>query len=348
MILARLTVRKQWMIPWEKIKTCSNSLRRVIAQFGKQRLTACYQLFVLGLIVVFSGSRFLKLESSVWLDYSEVENENDIGTCLRDQLNIEKKNNDGYEQGSQNMNNRFYTSGSIVVKSIRWSFNVPGEMHRRYFDDRSGIIASKGLTKLYEYQDSGNILFQSVRQGKVGKKVSNNQGSSKGLIQSLPQAKGRSAVELGSYVFCQWFDNRSTEGLKMESVVIEVSESNEKRSVVLKEKLEGWKGGQRKNASLDGLEKFLFLLLVLFLSASSFMKYTQADRLKFKRYEIQQLVTLLYGITKLMNKQHNELKDRLVYLAMANNDSTTNNAYQSHVQGHRFHICVSRLILFIV
>ena len=220
-------------------------------------------------------------------------------------------------------------------------------MHRRYFHDRNSSIALQGLTKLCESQDSGNSCSQSVSQSKVRKKVSKKLGSSKGPLQSVLQAKGRSEVELGGYVCCPGFDKRSTERKKSESEVIEVSESNEKRSVVLKEKQEGWKDGQREDASLDGLEKFLFLLLV-FLSASSFTKYTKADRLKFKRYEIQQLVTSFYFNTELINEKSKELKDRLVEFVTANDDNTTNSAYQSHVRGHRFHICVLSLILFIV
>merc|ERR1712157_407057 len=89
--------------------------------------------------------------------------------------------------------------------------------------------------------------------------ICNNERSSNSLSQSLPQVKVKIAITFG--FFFQISNKGVHYWLNHKYAVVFCSDKKEGIiRVVLKETLSGRKVGQREYASVDGLEKFLFLV----------------------------------------------------------------------------------------
>merc|ERR1719343_1662423 len=99
--------------------------------------------------------------------------------------------------------------------------------------------------------------------------ICNNERSSNSLSQSLPQVKVKIAITFG--FFFQISNKGVNYWLNHKFAVVFCSDKKEGIiRVVLKETLSGRKVGQREYASVDGLEKFLFLVFNMVVLNGSF------------------------------------------------------------------------------
>ena len=231
MFLTSLTVRKQWKIPWGKNQTCSNSFRRFIASSEKQHVTVCRQLFVLVLMVVFAVLVFSQTDSHyIRSNYRKHNRTNDFRKWSWNQLNDTTDDIGGCNSGGFNVSRAL---GQDQMRS-----NYSGDM-------------------------GNTALCESLNH------ICNNERSSNSLSQSLPQVKVKIAITFG--FFFQISNKGVNYWLNHKFAVVFCSDKKEGIiRVVLKETLSGRKVGQREYASVDGLEKFLFLVFNMVVLNGSF------------------------------------------------------------------------------